>query len=124
MINKIIYAQGAIFLLILAGSCSARLSDQDTSREANLPNPASEFCIEQGYQLEFVTAGDGSQSGICLFTDGSSCYEWAYFRGDCGPSALENAPGATADTTSPTSSPADSLSNPTINPADYQGWWT
>jgi putative hemolysin len=125
MIKKMRIFTGAIILLGLTGSCSNAQKSQDISPEADLPNPASEYCIEQGYTLEIITAADGSQSGICTFDDGSSCDEWAYFRGECGPSSLENTPEAAADSnTSPTSSPSEISSIPTINPADYQGWWT
>lgn len=58
--------------------------------QAGLPNPASLYCEENGNQLEIQTASDGSQSGVCVFPDGSTCDEWAYFRGECGPSAPEN----------------------------------
>ena len=50
-----------------------------------IPNPASVYCEEQGGAGEIVTAADGSQSGVCHFTDGSVCDEWAFFRGDCAP---------------------------------------
>ena len=53
--------------------------------QPNMPNPASAFCIEQGFTSEIRTAADGSQSGVCIFPDGSECDEWAYFRGECGP---------------------------------------
>ena len=53
--------------------------------QANMPNPASLYCEQNGNKLEIVTAADGSQSGICIFPDGSSCDEWAYYRGECGP---------------------------------------
>lgn len=52
--------------------------------QANMPNPASVYCTQQGNKLEIRTADDGSQSGICIFPDGSSCDEWAYYRGECG----------------------------------------
>ena len=52
--------------------------------QANMPNPASVFCEQNGNKLEIVTAADGSQNGICIFPDGSTCDEWAYFRGECG----------------------------------------
>jgi putative hemolysin len=52
--------------------------------QAGLPNPASVNCEQNGNKLEIRTAADGSQSGICIFPDGSSCEEWAYFRGECG----------------------------------------
>ncbi len=50
-----------------------------------LPNPASAYCEQQGYKNEIRTAADGSQSGICIFPDGSECDEWAYYRGECKP---------------------------------------
>jgi putative hemolysin len=52
---------------------------------AGLPNPAAVYCQEQGYSYEIRTAGDGSQSGVCIFPDGSECDEWEFFRGECGP---------------------------------------
>ncbi len=54
---------------------------------ANIPNPASVYCDQHGNKLEIQTAGDGSQSGLCVFPDGQTCEEWAYFRGECGPTA-------------------------------------
>ena len=50
---------------------------------AQIANPASVNCINNGGQLEIVTADDGSQTGICTFKDGTICEEWAYFRGEC-----------------------------------------
>jgi putative hemolysin len=55
--------------------------------QANMPNPASVYCEQNGNKLEIVTAADGSQSGVCIFPDGSSCDEWAYYRGECDPTA-------------------------------------
>ena len=55
------------------------------SPQANMPNPASVFCEQQGNKLEIRTATDGSQIGVCIFSDGSKCDEWAYFRGECAP---------------------------------------
>ncbi len=52
--------------------------------QAGLPNPASVNCEQNGNKLEIRTAADGSQSGICIFPDGNSCDEWAYYRGECG----------------------------------------
>jgi putative hemolysin len=60
--------------------------------QANMPNPASVYCEQQGNKLEIRTAADGSQSGYCIFPDGSECDEWAYFRGECGPSVLPPTP--------------------------------
>ena len=52
--------------------------------QVNMPNPASVYCEQNGNKLEIHTAADGSQSGVCVFPDGSTCDEWAYYRGECG----------------------------------------
>lgn len=92
---------------LLAGGCTAAVNPADGSDHTSLPppptsdqlmppstepasqaalaNPASVFCEQQGGKLEIRTAADGSQSGMCLFEDGSQCDEWAYFRGECAP---------------------------------------
>jgi len=64
--------------------------------QAGMPNPASVYCTQQGNKLEIRTAADGSQSGICIFPDGSTCDEWAYYRGECIPSA-QKSPTPAAD---------------------------
>jgi len=67
---------------------------------ANMPNPASVYCEQQGNKLEIRTAADGSQNGICVFPDGSTCDEWAYFRGECGLVAQESpTPAMTVEAT-------------------------
>ncbi len=68
--------------------------------QANMPNPASVYCEQNGNKLEIHTAADGSQSGVCVFPDGSTCDEWAYFRGECGPAAQESpTPAVTVEST-------------------------
>ena len=54
--------------------------------EVGLPNPASTYCEEQGYRVEIRTDDQGNQYGVCVFPDGSECDEWAFYRGECGPS--------------------------------------
>lgn len=90
-------------------------SGQGTDTDAaGLPNPASVYCEQQGYTLEIRTAVDGSQTGICLFPDGSECDEWTYYRGECGPASQNG------DTAAPTEIPTPLP----IDPALYQGWQT
>ncbi|MCZ7380782.1 MAG: DUF333 domain-containing protein [Candidatus Methanoperedens sp.] len=48
-----------------------------------MPNPASKYCVEQGYNNTIRTNPDGSQTGYCIFPNGRECEEWAYFRGEC-----------------------------------------
>ena len=66
--------------------------------QAGMPNPASVYCEQNGNKLEIHTADDGSQSGVCVFPDGSTCDEWAYFRGECGPTASGGGPGGSGGT--------------------------
>lgn len=64
--------------------------------DANMPNPASVYCEENGGRLEIRTDDTGGQAGICIFEDGSECDEWAFFRGECHPgdSILTPVPGS------------------------------
>ena len=62
--------------------------------QANMPNPASVYCEQNGNTLKIRTAADGSQSEVCVFPNGSTCDEWAYFREECGPT-----PDTTAEAT-------------------------
>lgn len=78
-------------IFIMLTSCTAPQT-QPTSApvstglpQADMPNPASTYCVEQGFVSEIRTADDGSQTGYCIFPDDSECDEWAYFRGECGP---------------------------------------
>ena len=68
--------------------------------QVNMPNPASVYCVQNGNKLEIHTAADGSQNGVCVFPDGGTCDEWAYFRGECDPAAQESpTPAITVEST-------------------------
>ena len=54
-----------------------------TSEPGGLPNPASKYCVDQGYELEIRADESGNQYGVCIFPDGSECEEWEYYRGEC-----------------------------------------
>jgi putative hemolysin len=77
-----------ILLMTLAACTALQVQTPEPAAtdipQANMPNPASVYCVQKGNKLEIHTAADGSQSGICNFPDGSTCDEWAYFRGECG----------------------------------------
>lgn len=62
------------------GDCNPGDS-QDAS--VGLPNPASVYCEENGGTLEIREDETGGQVGYCLFPDGSSCEEWAFYREEC-----------------------------------------
>jgi putative hemolysin len=72
---------------LVVGACGAEPTPTPVATEAppGLPNPASQYCLDQGYQLDIRTAADGSQAGYCIFPDGTECDEWAFFRNECGP---------------------------------------
>lgn len=85
---------------------------------ANIPNPASVYCTEQGNKLEIVTAPNGSQSGVCVFPDGSVCDEWAYYRGECGPAT----PAVTVEATAtPSNNPGSDM--PPGATEEVIDWW-
>jgi hypothetical protein len=57
--------------------------------QAGMANPASVNCGNIGGTTEIKTSADGSQYGMCTFTNGTTCEEWALFRGEgcqAGPS--------------------------------------
>lgn len=45
-----------------------------------LANPASVNCTRQGGQSEIRADASGGQYGVCLFSDGRVCEEWALLR--------------------------------------------
>jgi putative hemolysin len=53
-----------------------------------MANPASVNCGQIGGTTEIKTAADGGQYGMCTFANGTTCEEWALFRGEgCQPYA-------------------------------------
>jgi putative hemolysin len=97
-VRKKMIRQLLTFILLIAAlaACTAETSPDTTTlndNEANLPNPASVYCEEQGYTVEMREGADGVY-GVCIFPDGSECDEWAYFRGECAPGETTNDNGA------------------------------
>ena len=80
MNKKIIFAFIPLFLT--AYGCSAQ--NNTGTPKPGLANPASVSCLEKGGKLEIKETPAGQQ-GICRFSDGSFCDEWAFFRGECKP---------------------------------------
>ena len=77
-----------VVLSLLVGCASAQTTVQPTA-EPGIANPASVYCEEHGGELEIRTGDDGGEYGVCVFSDGSECEEWAFFRGECGPGESE-----------------------------------
>lgn len=58
------------------------ISGCNKTSNTGIANPASVFCEEFG-TLEIRSDINGSQTGYCVFSDGSECEEWAFYRGEC-----------------------------------------
>ena len=79
-------------------ACTSQSTPASTAvAAANLANPASKYCVDQGNRSEIRNEA-GGQTGYCLFSDGSECEEWAFYRGECSPkSESQAAPGKLAN---------------------------
>ncbi|MFA5169643.1 MAG: DUF333 domain-containing protein [Candidatus Paceibacterota bacterium] len=55
-----------------------------TSNNVGMANPASTFCVKNGYKVEIRKNADGSEYGMCIFSDGKECEEWKFMRKECG----------------------------------------
>ena len=47
-----------------------------------VPNPASFYCQEMGYELDLRDT-DGGTEGICVMPNGAECEEWEFLAGSC-----------------------------------------
>ena len=68
----------AALLLVAAPGCGDD-DDPSVTTSAGLANPASEFCVAQGGEVEIVSEADG-EVGYCNLPDGTRVEEWEYFR--------------------------------------------
>jgi putative hemolysin len=74
-----------LIVLVLVLSVAGCKRDQTTTGvDAQLANPASVYCGEQGGKVEMRTDETGGQIGYCVFPNGSECEEWAFLSGECG----------------------------------------
>jgi putative hemolysin len=90
MYRRILFNVLILICATLFTACNSQKSSP--TPEANMANPASVYCEENGGKLEIRADASGGQAGVCVFPDGSECEEWAYFRGECKPGI---APAAT-----------------------------
>jgi putative hemolysin len=115
-------------ILMALTACSAlQVQTPDSTAtetsQANMPNPASVYCEQQGNKLEIHTAADSSQSGICVFPDGSTCDEWAYFRGECGLVAQKSPTPAIVVEATSTASGGKGGYMPPGTSEEIADWW-
>ena len=69
---------------------AADFANKTIPPQVGMADPAAVYCQEQGGQSQIITAPDGSQTGECLFPDGSKCDEWAFFRHECQKGSKSN----------------------------------
>ena len=83
-----------IAAVLMAGSLMAACGGDDAPVSTNPPtsdggaqvaNPASQYCIDQGGTLEIVDETAG-QVGYCNLPDGTRIEEWEYFNASQSPS--------------------------------------
>lgn len=67
--------------MVTAISCPAPPASTVTT--TTLANPASVNCVQnKGGTLEIKKDPEGNEYGVCHLPDGTSCEEWALFRGE------------------------------------------
>jgi hypothetical protein len=72
-----------------ASSPTAAVETTPASAQAQMANPASQYCLDQGGTLVIATRGDGGEYGICTFEDNRQCEEWALYRRECPVGGLK-----------------------------------
>lgn len=67
---------------------------------AQLANPASEYCVSLGGQIEIIgeEPDSGGQVGLCNLPGGTVCEEWTLFRGECPPYPASKNSGSPSST--------------------------
>ena len=82
---------GTAMASVLLAGCLATSAPEPSSepapqaKAAGLANPASVHCVESGGRLRMERDASGGEYGLCALPGGSTCEEWALFRGECGP---------------------------------------
>jgi predicted secreted protein/putative hemolysin len=123
-----------LVLVLLVSGCTQAAKPPGTTTPAatqtiiGMPNPASVSCGQAGGTVEIKKYTSGDEYGMCTFRNGTSCEEWALFRGEgCKPGVttmptaegkrmftlLETDNGKTADITQNTRFAVVLTENPT-----------
>jgi len=94
MIRKALFTLLMPICAVLLASCIP--TQTGATPQANLPNPASVYCEQNGGRLEFREDASGGVFGVCIFPDGSECEEWAFYRSECKSGDSLSTPEAAA----------------------------
>jgi predicted secreted protein/putative hemolysin len=82
-----------LVLVLLVSGCtqqgatpSGTKTPTTTQTSVGMANPASVACGQAGGTVEIKNDATGNQYGMCTFKNGTSCEEWALYRGEgCKP---------------------------------------
>jgi|SRR3989339_2230259 len=87
--KKVFLIVCASFVLVITLAGCANFSALQTTKNntnnnqtANMANPASKNCVQNGGKLE-IRKNKNGEYGVCLFEDNRQCEEWALLRGEC-----------------------------------------
>jgi putative hemolysin len=105
-----------ILAIMTIAACGPRGTEPPVSTEVGLPNPASVFCEQQGGRLVIRQDTQGGEYGVCTFSDGSQCEEWAFLRGECHPGFGLTATETVVEPTSVATTAAPTVAKPTLIP--------
>ncbi len=75
--------------------CRPGVTAATTTAAPGMANPASVACVNAGGKLEMKKDATGGEYGMCTFTNGTSCEEWALFRGEGCKAGVDAAATAT-----------------------------
>ncbi len=81
-----------VVLLLIAGCTQQAPAPANTTTQAGMPNPASVFCEKSGGMLEIRKDAAGGEYGMCRFANGTSCEEWALYRGEGCKAGVNESP--------------------------------
>lgn len=57
---------------------------QKEETTTGIANPASTFCVDQGYKVEIRKDDEGNEYGVCIINENNECDEWKFYRKECG----------------------------------------
>ena len=90
-------------VLTLAGCGKNETPVENPDENAEIANPASVYCEENGWTLQLEEG-----AWLCMFSDGTYCEEWAFMNGECQPGEI------TYNTVSEEAISGEIVSEPTI----------
>jgi putative hemolysin/predicted secreted protein len=102
-----------LVLAVLAAGCTQQNAPLPvtTPGQAGMPNPASVSCGQAGGTTDIKKDASGGEYGMCTFANGTSCEEWALFRGEGCKAGVE----AAAITAAPSAGMANPASVACVN---------